>query len=251
MTPFPFSKSPVKELPQCPPYFVSNFGHWNGVSNYQEAGVQFLVEFAKHCDLQKGASILEVGSGLGGSLVYWKHHFAPKKLSAINLAGEQSNFAKHLFIENHIDVNPFLEGGWEQIQKLPPNAYDYVFAVDSAYHFTPVIEFYKQAYRVLKPGGKLVLNLFQSEKQIKHAFSFILNLFYIPPNQITTVEHTKSELKEIGFSIECELDWTNPVIEGFIQNSKNLKFSLHLFGNILRKTITYFRLSYHYYVLKK
>lgn len=251
MTPFPFSKSPVNDLPQTSPYYVSNFGYWSGVSNYKQAGVQFLTEFVRHCHLTKEASILEVGSGLGGGLVYWKQHFAPKLLSAINLPGEQSNFAKHLWNENDVKVNPFLEGGWEQIKTLPSNFYDYVFAVDCAYHFDTLVDFYKEAYRVLKPEGKLVFNMFHYEKDTKHTFPFILKLFYMPPNQISTVDKTKLQLQQMGFLIEHELDWTTPVIKGFIQYSQYLKLSLRIFGSILDKLTNSFQLSYHYYVVKK
>ncbi|TGM38242.1 class I SAM-dependent methyltransferase [Leptospira biflexa] len=251
MTPFPFSKSPVTELSQVPPYYVSNFGHWSGVTEYQEAGIQFLIEFAKHCRLRKNASILEVGSGLGGSILYWSHHFSPKQISAINLVGEQSNFAKQLFIENQVLVDPFLEGSWETMKILPPNQYDFVFSVDAAYHFENTKEFYRESFRVLQPGGKLVFNLFQSKQKIKSPFRSILKLFFIPKDQVKMVEDTMNDLEDIGFVIEKNQNWTNPVIDGFIQNSKKMQFSLQTFGSLLRIITRSLGLQYHYYVVIK
>ncbi|MCW7461810.1 SAM-dependent methyltransferase [Leptospira limi] len=251
MTPFPFSKSPITDLPQSPPYYVSNFGYWFGVTEYNQAGIQFVSEFAKQCGLTKKTSILEVGSGLGGSLLYWKHFFLAKKLAAINLPGEQSDFAKQLFNENGVKVDPFIEAGWEKIKTLPTNTFDFVFSVDAAYHFDNIEEFYRQAYRVLKPGGKLVLNIFHSNKNVRISFPILLKLFLIPPNQIKTKNETKKELETIGFTIEKYLDWTKPVIEGFIQNSNQMKLSLRLFGYVLQKITKLFDLTYHYYVIKK
>lgn len=128
MTPFPFSKSPASVLPQSPPYYISNFGYWDGESSYQTAGLRFVIEFAKGCQLNSQAKILEVGSGLGGSLVYWKEKFQPKLLSAINLAGEQSEFAEQLFASTKTEVKPFLKGSWEVMDQFPSNTYDYVFS---------------------------------------------------------------------------------------------------------------------------
>ncbi|MCG6148085.1 class I SAM-dependent methyltransferase [Leptospira levettii] len=251
MTPFPFSKSPITELPQSPPYYVSNFGYWSGVKQYDQAGIQFLSEFAKQSGLTKKASILEVGSGLGGSLLYWKHIFDAKKLSAINLPGEQSDFAKQLFHENEVKVDPFIEAGWEKMNTLPANTFDFVFSVDAAYHFENFEEFYHQAYRVLKPGGKLVFNIFHSDKNLGIPFPILLKLFLIPPTQMKTAYETEKVIDSIGFTIEKQLDWTIPVIEGFIQNSRQMKLSLRLFGFVLEKIKKVFGLTYHYYVLKK
>lgn len=251
MTPFPFSKSPVTELSQTPPYYVSNFGFWTGVSDYKEAGIQFLSEFATECALKNNALILEVGSGLGGSLVYWKDHFHPKKLSAINLSGEQSNFAKELFHEMEMVVDPFLEGSWETMKSLPTNSYDYIFSVDAAYHFKHTKEFYIEAYRLLKPGGKFVFNTFNFEKENKFHLHFILHLFLIPPNEIKTNEISIKTLEGIGFTIEKNLDWTIPVIHGFIQNSKKMNFSLRSFSSLLNATTKSLGLSYRYFVAMK
>ncbi|XDD47274.1 cyclopropane-fatty-acyl-phospholipid synthase family protein [Leptospira sp. WS39.C2] len=251
MTPFPFSKSPVTDLSQKPPYYVSNFGFWTGVTDYREAGIQFLDEFAKQCGLEKNKSILEVGSGLGGSLVYWKDQYEADKLSAINLPGEQSNFAKQLFHDQNLEVTPFLEGGWEGIKTLPSNSYDYVFSVDAAYHFNPIDEFYRESYRILKPGGKLVFNVFHLHEIEKKKYSGLLSFFLIPPNQVKVLDVTVEELQTIGYLIEKNLDWTIPVINGFVQNKSKMKLLLQIFGFVLQTITKTLKLSYHYYVVQK
>ncbi|EMY69286.1 SAM-dependent methyltransferase [Leptospira vanthielii] len=251
MTPFPFSKSPASILPQSPPYYVSNFGYWDGESSYQTAGLRFVSEFAKGCQLAPQTKILEVGSGLGGSLVYWKKKFHPKLLSAINLPGEQSDFAQQLFASNHVVVEPFLKGSWEVMESLPNVSYDYVFSLDASYHFQNLPAFYKESYRVLKPGGRIVFTHFQVKENKFKNYWWLYLPFLIPKGNLKQTEETVFDLEGVGFKKIQTLDWTKPVLQGFTNESKNLPSSLKTFAKILDLFVNHLGLTYHYYVFEK
>ncbi|PJZ44652.1 SAM-dependent methyltransferase [Leptospira brenneri] len=251
MTPFPFSKSPVSVFPQSPPYFVSNFGFWTGDTSYKTAGIRFISEFAKGCDLKPKSKILEVGSGLGGSLVYWSKEYNPKVLSAINLPGEQSEFAEQLFVSTNTNVKPFLQGSWEEIKGFQDSSYQYIFSLDAAYHFENLNKFYQESYRVLEPGGKLVFTHFQVKNKTMKIFWWLYLPFLIPKGNLKLVKETVQELESIGFKQIKNEDWTSPVLLGFIDYSKTLPTSLKTFGKILNWFVKNLNLSYHYYVFEK
>ncbi|MCW7470003.1 SAM-dependent methyltransferase [Leptospira kanakyensis] len=251
MTPFPFSKSPASVLPQSPPYFVSNFGYWEGDHSYQTAGVKFLSEFVSRSDLRPQSKILELGSGLGGSLVYWSKYYQPKLLSAINLPGEQSDFAEQLFVSTDTKVVPFIHGSWEKVKSFGNSSYHYVFSLDASYHFENLQSFYKESYRVLEPGGKFVFTNFQiTESRFKKLWWLYIP-FLIPKENLKLVEETIAELKEIGFREIKRENWTKPVLLGFIEFSKTLPASLKIFGKVLNLFVKNFGLTYHYYVFEK
>ncbi|TGK87325.1 class I SAM-dependent methyltransferase [Leptospira noumeaensis] len=251
MTPFPFSKSPVIVLPQSPPYFVSNFGYWEEDISYESAGLKFLSKFVFGAGLQPKSKILELGSGLGGSLVYWSKNFQPKLLSAINLPGEQSEFAEQLFISTKTEVKPFIHGSWESIKSLADSSYQYVFSLDASYHFQNLALFYRESYRVLEPGGRFVFTNFQiTESRFKKLWWLYLP-FLIPKNNLKLVEETITELKAIGFKEIKHENWTKPVLFGFIEFSKTLPASLKAFAKVLNLFAKNLGLSYHYYVFEK
>ncbi|MCW7494175.1 class I SAM-dependent methyltransferase [Leptospira sp. 2 VSF19] len=251
MTPFPFSKSPAFILPQSSPFYLSNFGYWDGESSYKTAGIRFIAEFAKGCELKSKSKILEVGSGLGGSLIYWSKYYHPKLLSAINLPGEQSDFAEHLFDSNKIIVKPFLKGSWEVLTMLPNSSYDYVFSLDAAYHFKNLPTFFKESYRVLKPGGRFVFTNFQLSENKFKKFVWLYLPFLIPKENLKLNEETILDLKSTGWKLIENQNWTQSVLKGFTHNSKDLPISLKVFAKILDWFVNYLGLTYYYYVFEK
>ncbi|TGL45000.1 SAM-dependent methyltransferase [Leptospira perdikensis] len=251
MTPFPFSKSPATVLTQSPPYYVSNFGYWDGENNYDTAGLRFVSEFAKGCQLREKSKILEVGSGLGGSLVYWQKNYDPVLLSAINLPGEQSNFAEQLFVSSDTKIHPFLKGSWEEMKTFQDFSYDYVFSLDASYHFQNLSAFYQESYRVLKTGGNLTFTHFQITDSKWKSFWWMYLPFLIPKGNLKLCEETISELESIGFKLIKHIDWTNLVLFGFINYSKRLPTSLKSFGKVLNWFVKHLGLTYHYYVFGK
>ncbi|TGL87743.1 SAM-dependent methyltransferase [Leptospira congkakensis] len=251
MTPFPFSKSPAIVLPQSPPYFVSNFGYWEGDDSYRTAGIKFLSKFASLSEIRPQSKILEVGSGLGGSLVYWSKHFQPKLLSAINLPGEQSDFAEQLFASTNTEILPFVHGGWEEIKSFEDSSYQFVFSLDASYHFQDLQLFYQESFRVLEPGGRFVFSNFQiKDKQFKKLWWLYLP-FLIPNGNLKPTNETIAELESIGFEKIRHEEWTIPVLQGFIQYSKTLPASLKAFGKVLDLFVKKFGLTYYYYVFQK
>ncbi|MCT8333359.1 class I SAM-dependent methyltransferase [Leptospira sp. 85282-16] len=251
MTPFPFSKSPAYILPQSPPFYLSNFGFWVGESSYHTAGIRFVSEFAKGCQLKPEAKILEIGSGLGGSILYWSKYYHPKLLSAINLPGEQSDFAEQLFGSNNIDVKPFIKGSWEVLGSIPDSSYDYVFSLDAAYHFKNLTAFYKESYRVLKPGGRFVFTNFQIADNKFKKFVWLYLPFLIPKENLKLNEETILDLKAVGWKQIESKNWTLFVIKGFTNHTTNLPISLKAFAKVLDWFVNYLGLTYYYHVFEK
>lgn len=99
--------------------------------------------------VQKGARILEIGSGLG----YLTHALNKAEYAAEGLEYSASavNFAKKFFGETHT------QGVIEDISESCKERYDVVIATEVIEHVLDPNAFVEHILRVLKPGGKLIL----------------------------------------------------------------------------------------------
>jgi tocopherol O-methyltransferase len=101
-------------------------------------------------------NILDVGCGIGGSSLYLAEKFGAK-VTGITLSPVQANRAQaraqavglaaktNFQVANALDM-PFVD-----------DSFDLVWSLESGEHMPDKVKFLEECYRVLKPGGKLIL----------------------------------------------------------------------------------------------
>jgi len=103
----------------------------------------------------KGEYILEVGSGLGQC----SHQIAKmgaKKVVGIEHSYEKVNWSKTYFAENNRKNLCFIQGNVENLT-FPDNEFDLAFSISVLEHVKNPKKALQEIYRVIKPGGKLLL----------------------------------------------------------------------------------------------
>jgi len=106
-------------------------------------------------DWWKGAHILEVGSGLGQV----SHQIAEngaKRVVGVEYSPEKVNWSKSYFIEGKNKNLDFIKGSAENLD-FPDNEFDLVFSNSVLEHVRNPKKALQEIYRVIKPGGKLLL----------------------------------------------------------------------------------------------
>lgn len=134
-----------------------HYGYWEeNTPNLRTALSLMNQKVAEFGSLKKGDKVLDAGCGVGGSSIYLARHFDCKP-TGISLSDKQiekcrENAEKH-GVANlcTFDQQNYLETPY------PDHTFDVVWAIESVCYAFDKLDFLKEAYRILKPGGRLVV----------------------------------------------------------------------------------------------
>ncbi len=100
--------------------------------------------------------ILDVGCGIGGSSLYLAQKF-DARVTGITLSPVQANRAKERAQAAGLTVTTDFQVANALEMPFADNSFDLVWSLESGEHMPDKVKFLQECYRVLKPGGKLIL----------------------------------------------------------------------------------------------
>lgn len=103
-----------------------------------------------------GQKILDCGCGFGGTIASLSDRFTNMHLVGLNIDPRQLARARELVQPRNSNHIEFIEADACQLP-FADNSFDLVLAVECIFHFPSRQKFFQEAWRVLKPGGKLAL----------------------------------------------------------------------------------------------
>ncbi|MEM4257922.1 MAG: methyltransferase domain-containing protein [Candidatus Thermoplasmatota archaeon] len=105
---------------------------------------------------QKPMKILDAGCGLGGVSIFFAEHFPQSSFIGITLADEHVKLAQFFSRQRGLSNVDFQTKNFLETE-FPGCYFDAIFAVESASYATNFMDFILEMYRILKPGGRLVV----------------------------------------------------------------------------------------------
>lgn len=101
-------------------------------------------------------SILDVGCGIGGSTLYLAEKFNATA-TGVTLSPEQAKRGQERAKEANLTDSAEFQVANALELPFADNSFDLVWSLESGEHFPDKAKFLEQAYRVLKPGGMLLM----------------------------------------------------------------------------------------------
>jgi MPBQ/MSBQ methyltransferase len=128
-----------------------NFGYWREDTTSQREACENLVDELLAIMPTTRGTILDVGCGKGATTRQLTRYYAPEAITGINVSEGQ--------LERCRDNAPGCTFMLMDATNLdfPDRTFDALMSVEAAVHFDPRQDFLREARRVLKPGGWLVL----------------------------------------------------------------------------------------------
>ena len=127
-----------------------NYGYWTAETKNQAEASDNLVGKLLSMIPDKKGNILDVACGRGASTRHLLRYYQPSDIVAINVSEKQLRKASEL-----APGCTFLVVDAARLE-FPDCSFDNVMCVEAAFHFDTRDRFYREVFRVLKPGGRLV-----------------------------------------------------------------------------------------------
>jgi cyclopropane fatty-acyl-phospholipid synthase-like methyltransferase len=135
-----------------------HYGFWDQeTKNHKEALLNTNKFLAAKANISKNDVVLDAGCGIGGSAI-WIAKNIKAKVTGITISQKQVEEAGKIAKKNGLAElatfykRDFLNTGFEN------GSFTVVWAIESVCHAENKKEFLKEAYRLLKPGGRLIID---------------------------------------------------------------------------------------------
>ncbi|MCX7371150.1 MAG: class I SAM-dependent methyltransferase [Alphaproteobacteria bacterium] len=134
-----------------------NLGYWKTARTIDEACAALVALVAEAAGMGPADDVVDVGFGFADQDMLWMDRFAPRHITGLNVTPIQVRLARQRVKRRGMADRITLIEGSATAMPLPDACCDIVTAVECAFHFHTREDFLAEAFRVLRPGGRLVL----------------------------------------------------------------------------------------------
>ncbi len=190
-------------------------GLWNADESIQLAQHQLMEHLLKASKIPRGAAVVDIGCGMGGSSIHLaRHHDC--RVTGVTLSGLQRCWASTSARLKGVGGSArFIRQDAEQVA-FDDESFDYLWSIECTEHLFDKPAFFRRASRWLKPGGGVALCVWHagdephSEADIRQVEA-VCDAFLCP--SLGSVEDYKTWLTAAGLQVADVCDLTARVTQ--------------------------------------
>lgn len=134
-----------------------HFGYYDDENTHHVAAVANMNRvLANKVGIKSGEKVLDAGCGVGGSCIWLAQNKSCASVGVSLVESQLKDAQKNIEKLALSDKISFLKADFTNIPLLD-ECFDVVWAIESQCHAVQKIDFYKEAFRLLKKGGRLVV----------------------------------------------------------------------------------------------
>lgn len=173
----------------------------------QQNLIEKIVEILK---LDRQTKILDVGCGMGGGSLYLAKTY-DVEVTGVTFSQRQLNIALEQAHSSHIQQVTFNHDDSLSLHSYANESFDVVWSLESCEQFHNKTVFLQDAFRVLKPSGKLMIATWCSDQEeyegdLAEQYKNLCEVFELP--YMPTIECYQQYLKEAHFELSHVFDWS-------------------------------------------
>ena len=218
------------KLAWCGNTYGLHYGIWaDGVRTRHQAITKENEVLADLAGIKEGDRVLDAGCGIGGSGI-WLAKNRGATVVGLNIVQKQLTEGEDLVRKKGLSAKVTFELGDYQNIPLLDESFDVYWSCESIEHATDVKTAISEAFRILKPGGRLVMaatflgrkNISEKERRQMKVGQDVSGCF----NDFHTAEYVTDAMRNSGFTNIENTDMTDKVMKSSREMTRMCRLGL-------------------------
>ena len=187
-----------------------NLGYWKDAETMDSASDALAMLVAEAGGMSGTDRVLDCGFGFGDQNLLWAERIGPQHIVGLNITQTQVDAARDRVLAAGQSERIDLRHGSATDMPIESGSVDLVISLESAFHYRSRDDFFREAMRVLRPGGRLVTADIlpmpptgdrRNRRNQRIGWWVVASKFLIPEENVYDIVEYRHRLANAGFDV--------------------------------------------------